>query len=730
MEDSCRKKSASQLELWGGVECTIVRVRDEYRDQTQETGHYDRPSDIDLIADMGVKTVRYPILWETIAPESLDKMDFSWTDERLGMLRERGVDVIGGLLHHGSGPRYTNLLDPDFPKKLAEYAARVAERYPWIKRWTPVNEPLTTARFSGLYGHWYPHARRYPSFMRALVNECVGTLEAMEAIRAFIPDALLVQTEDLGKTFATAPLQYQARHENERRWLSFDLLCGRVDKKHPLYKMLIDAGVALPDLEKLGTGEGKPDLLGINHYLTSERFLDHRLRLYPGYPTGGNGRDRYVDAEAVRVKRLHLQTGIAPRLREAWDRYGIPMAITEVHHGCTRDEQLRWFSEVWETAGSLRAEGMDLRAVTLWSLFGNVDWRSLLTRRDGVYDVGAFDTRSPEPRPTVVAQAATAYGHGKSFDHPVLDTPGWWRRPDRLYPWNSRCRSFAPGGRKLLITGATGTLGRAFARLCEHRGLAFCLTSRDELDISNEGSVRRAIERHQPWAIINTAGFVRVADAENERDACLEANASGVENLARVCAEAKLPLVTFSSDLVFDGRLGRAYVESDRTSPANVYGLSKAKAEQHAQALYPETLTIRTSAFFGPWDRYNFAWNVLNALARGEPVQASKNAIVSPTYVPDLVHATLDLLIDGETGIWHLANQGAVSWHEFARNVADEAGLDSSLVLSLGAEPETNNALTSERGILLRPLEHAIADYVRETAHLIEPMPEMSVAAE
>ena len=72
--------------------------------------------------------------------------------------------------------------------------------------WTPVNEPLTTARFSGLYGHWYPHGRDYPTFLRALVNECKGTLEAMRAIRGAIPGAKLVQTEDLGKTFSTAPL--------------------------------------------------------------------------------------------------------------------------------------------------------------------------------------------------------------------------------------------------------------------------------------------------------------------------------------------------------------------------------------------------------------------------------------------------------------------------------------------------------------------------------------------
>jgi dTDP-4-dehydrorhamnose reductase len=703
------------LELWGGVECTIVRLGDEYRDQRADTGHLQRRDDIDRIAELGISTVRYPILWEAIAPDRPDALDWAWTDERLAMLRERGITVIGGLLHHGSGPRYTNLLDPDFPAKLADFAARAAERYPWVEMWTPVNEPLTTARFSGLYGHWYPHRRDYPAFLRALTNECKGTLEAMRAIRARISGAQLVQTEDLGKTFSTAPLRYQAAHENERRWLSLDLLCGRVVKGHPFHDILFGAGVGWGEMEQLESGEARPDLLGINHYLTSERYLDHRLDLYPGHEAGGNRRDTYIDAEAVRVKRLESDTGIGPRLREAWERYGIPMAITEVHHGCHRDEQLRWFAEVWKTAGALREEGVDLRAVTLWSLFGNVDWRFLLTRRAGFYDAGVFDARTGTPRPTAIAQAAKAYARGKEYDHPALDSPGWWRRPPRLYPWNGRCKALGGNGRKLLVTGATGTLGNAFAHICEQRALPLCLTARDELDINDEASIAAALARHRPWAVINTAGFVRVADAERERDACMAANAEAPEKLALACAAAGIPFVTFSSDLVFDGRLGRPYVESDPVCPAGVYGASKGEAERRVLAAMPDALVVRTSAFFGPWDRYNFAWDVLSRLAAGETVRACDRSEVSPTYVPDLCHATLDLLVDGEKGIWHLANPGRVSWYAFARMVADAAGYDSSRVRRAARQAEPSlTALASERGSMLRPFEDALAEFVEQ----------------
>ena len=144
------RRGTPPLELWGGAECTIVRIGDDYRDQTVETGHRDRRDDIDLIADLGIKTVRYPILWEAVAPERPDRLDFGWTDERLAMLRERGIEVIGGLLHHGSGPalhrparsRISRRSSPIMPR-----GSRSAIR--GSSMWTPVNEPLTTARFSG-----------------------------------------------------------------------------------------------------------------------------------------------------------------------------------------------------------------------------------------------------------------------------------------------------------------------------------------------------------------------------------------------------------------------------------------------------------------------------------------------------------------------------------------------------------------------------------------------------
>lgn len=269
-------------------------------------------------------------------------------------------------------------------------------------------------------------------------------------------------------------------------------------------------------------------------------------------------------------------------------------------------------------------------------------------------------------------------------------------------------------GRKLLITGATGTLGRAFARICEQRGLPFCLTDRRELDICGARSVAAAIERHRPWAVVNTAGFVRVQDAAAERDACFAWNAEGPALLARACADAGIKLATFSSDLVFDGRKGEPYREEDEVNPLCVYGESKAEAERRVAATAPDALIVRSAAFFGPWDRYNFAWAVRTALTRGDSFEASRHSRVTPTFVPDLVHAVLDLLVDGESGIWHVANQGGLTWLDFARAVARGSGLDPRRLSAAPTAAERDTSLASGRGSLLRAFDQALASWFDE----------------
>src|SRR4051812_38381892 len=333
------------------------------------------------------------------ALRSTRKADFKVTllepapPHRRPPIHARDAILLRPPMHLRSGvdsPRYTNLLDPRFPELLADYAEQAARRYPAAEMFTPVNEPLTTARFSCLYGLWYPHTKDGDSFLRALFHECYGTVLAMRRIRRVTPAARLVQTEDIGKTFSTPMLRAQAESQNQRRWLSLDLLCGWVDSHHPWFRAFLAAGVPEAGLRDLTENPCPPDIVGINYYLSTDRFLDQRQQRYPRLSWGGNGTHAYADIEAVRVARADLEVTAAARLREAWRRYRLPLAVTEAHNGCTREEQLRWLADVYNGAAGSRRNGVDLRAVTAWAVIGSIDWHAMLTRRDGHYECGPF----------------------------------------------------------------------------------------------------------------------------------------------------------------------------------------------------------------------------------------------------------------------------------------------------------------------------------------------------
>ncbi len=692
------------MELWGGFECTVNRVGDRYRDQLRLTGHHDRLDDLARAAALGITALRFPVLWERVAPDDRDP-DWAWSDRGLRLLGEQGIRPIIGLLHHGSGPAHTSLVADDFPAKFTAYAAAVAARYPRVRDWTPINEPLTTARFSTLYGTWYPHARDRAAFWRAILNQAEATGGAMRAIRAVRPDARLIQTDDLGTSYAAAELEGVAGYYNERRWLFWDILIGRVGPGHFFWAEAEELGFA-DRLRALADAPCPPDLLGINHYPTSDRYLR------AGDEPGG-----FADEEALRVMPAP-PGGLAAALWAAWERYRLPIAITEVHLGSTREEQLRWLRRSWDGAHAVRERGADVRAVTAWALAGNVDWTSLITTDRGDHEPGAYDIRGPTPRATAVARLLTTLERPEAEPllHAIAAQPGWWEREVRLPTAPGAWGTPDGGTRPILITGATGTLGQALAGACRLRGLTHVLTDRATLPIDDAAAIGRVLDAMRPWAVVNAAGWVRVEDAEDEAEACHRDNARGATLLTTACAQRGIHCTLFSSDLVFGDDTDAPRDEDAATAPLNVYGRSKAAMERLTRDAAP--LVIRTAAFFSPFDPHNFAMHVERALGAGDTVLASAAHVVTPTHVPDLVRATLDLIVDGETGLWHLTNEEPMSWLQFGRRVAGALYLDASRVVH--AEPDAlgwrarrprSVPLTSARGRLLPSFTQALASF-------------------
>lgn len=714
-------------EIWGGIECTINRVGDQYYDQLEYSGHYRRKEDIAHISGLGVKKLRYPILWEFHEKKKGSRIDWTWSEKQLNSIRNFNIEPIVTLLHHGSGPSFTNLLDVQFPELFAAYAAKVALKFPWINFYTPVNEPLTTARFSGLYGFWFPHKNNDVNFVKMLLNQLKAVVLAMREIRKINPNAKLIQTEDLGKTYSKPALEYQALFENNRRWLTFDLLTGNFFPDHPMWQYFLRLGIPVNDIRFFIDNPCVPDVMGMNYYVTSERFLDEEIDKYEKSTHGSNELQTYADVEAVRVPHNH-KTGLKILLREAWERYKVPLAVTEAHLNCSREEQLRWINEIWQNCCDLTKENIPVLGVTAWSLFGAYGWNKLIISSEKDYESGVFDVRSGQVRPTALATFIKNISRENTFSHPVTCIPGWWKRNIRyLHSFGIRDKSLSEMNidlpSPLLILGKSGTLGKAFARACGFRKIHYVLLGRNNLDITFPDQIENIITKYKPWCIINAAGYVKVDEAEFESKRCFNENAYGVQCLADYCEKNKIKLVTFSSDLVFGGSKTSPYLEDDEKDPLNIYGKSKALAEQLAFAVNPEVLMIRTSTFFSPFDQFNFVYHTLNSLRSGKAFKVANDIFISPTYVPDLVNVALDLLIDDEKGIWHLSCGEEWSWGQLSLQIAEAAGLDNSLLKLVSSDEMFFKAprpkysvLGTTKGILLPGFEDGLRRYFEESS--------------
>ena len=235
----------------------------------------------------------------------------------------------------------------------------------------------------------------------------------------------------------------------------------------------------------------------------------------------------------------------------------------------------------------------------------------------------------------------------------------------------------------ILLTGGSGQLGTAIR---SRRG-GLVAPTRSELDLSRPQDLTSRLHQIEPSAIINCAGYTAVDRAEDEPDLAMTVNATSVGMLADYAAAAGIPLITFSTDYVFDGRADTPYLESSPTAPINAYGRSKERGEQAALAAHPGTLVVRTSWVISATHR-NFVTTILERAATG-PVNVVSDQLGCPTYAPDLAAATLAAFDTGATGILHLTNQGPTSWYELARTACNLAGIDPNRVrpISSGEYP-------------------------------------------
>jgi dTDP-4-dehydrorhamnose reductase len=239
-----------------------------------------------------------------------------------------------------------------------------------------------------------------------------------------------------------------------------------------------------------------------------------------------------------------------------------------------------------------------------------------------------------------------------------------------------------PAHTNCLLLGAAGQLGFDLARTYELGGDVIRLT-RAELDLCDAQAIRETLRRLRPTLVLNTASYNEVDRAEDDRAGAFAVNAEAVGTLAAVCQELGATFVHFSTDYVFDGRKRTPYLEDDAPNPLSVYAESKLAGERLARERCERAFVLRVCGLFGVGRRAdarpNFVETMLRLAASGKPIRVVQDQVLTPSYTLDLAHKTWRIVTRGAPGVYHLTNNGEISWFDFTRELFSLRGLQPSL---------------------------------------------------
>ena len=235
---------------------------------------------------------------------------------------------------------------------------------------------------------------------------------------------------------------------------------------------------------------------------------------------------------------------------------------------------------------------------------------------------------------------------------------------------------------KVFLTGAKGQLGTDLVERFTASGHDLTAVDIDEVDLTNRDDVVAAITAAQPDAIVHPAAFTAVDRCEAEPDAAFAVNVLGTRHVVEAARRVGAPVTYVSTDYVFDGTKAGPYVEWDAPNPQSVYGLSKLAGERE---LDPGSTIVRTSWVCG-FHGANMVKTILRLAAEPGRLRFVDDQRGHPTFTADLAGVIDQLVTDQRPGVFHVTNQGAVSWYEFARAVLAAAGGDPARVDPCGTD--------------------------------------------
>ncbi len=230
---------------------------------------------------------------------------------------------------------------------------------------------------------------------------------------------------------------------------------------------------------------------------------------------------------------------------------------------------------------------------------------------------------------------------------------------------------------KVLITGGHGQLATDLALTFDEADTL--VLSREDLDISRPEAVDSIMLRYRPEIVINTAAWTDVDGCESDETKARSINSWGPKNVVASAQKCGSRVVQISTDYVFDGLLDRPYVERDRTNPQSIYGQTKLEGEL---AMREQDLIVRTSWLCGVHGS-NILKTIVNLASSETPMVFVDDQIGHPSFTRDIAVTIRDLVHVQAHGIFHVTNQGAVSWFEFAQTILEHMGRPSTQVTAI-----------------------------------------------
>ena len=234
---------------------------------------------------------------------------------------------------------------------------------------------------------------------------------------------------------------------------------------------------------------------------------------------------------------------------------------------------------------------------------------------------------------------------------------------------------------RLLLLGGSGQLGTQIqARWSDWQIDA---PSHSSLDLENQEALAAYIAASAPAVVLNCAAFHNVDRCEDEPTRAFAMNAIAVDRLAAICAIAQTHFITISTDYVFDGSATTPYLEDHAPRPINTYGVSKFAGELLALRHGGDALVVRTCGLYGLMPSsvkgYTFIDRILTQARSREVLRVVDDVVASPSYAADVADGLLAAANARMTGTLHLANQGPVSWYDFAAAVLLRAGVSGEI---------------------------------------------------